>query len=99
MIQKFRKKVAGVNRCPAMETETIQKNGVSPKNLIRSRRNNVKTKFVLTVLLGILTMSTTTVYAQKDTNTPSEKSSLNAVKTVSATVLNPNVRITPFLCD
>jgi hypothetical protein len=36
---KIKKTGAGANRSSAMETETIQKNGVSPKNLIKSRVN------------------------------------------------------------
>jgi hypothetical protein len=97
MIQKFSKKGAGANSCSAMETETIQKNGVSPKNPRRSRRNNFKTQFVCAVLLGILSLTVTTVNAQKIT-TSTEKS-LTGATAVSVQVLNPEVRITPFLCD
>jgi hypothetical protein len=39
MYQKLTNSVAGAHSCSAMETETIQKNEVSLKDLIRSKRN------------------------------------------------------------
>jgi len=42
MYQELTNSVAGANNCSAMESETIQKNEVSPKDLIASRRNEIK---------------------------------------------------------
>jgi hypothetical protein len=52
MYQELTNSVAGANSCSAMEPETIQKNGVSPKDLIRSRRNKLKKN--ISVLMVVL---------------------------------------------
>jgi hypothetical protein len=66
MFQKFTNSVAGAkNLCSAMETETIQKKGVSPKNH-RSRINLTRGLLLLSLIFCGLTVHTQ-LFAQKKT--------------------------------
>jgi hypothetical protein len=57
MYKIVKKTVVGANNCSAMETETIQKNGVSPKNLIKSRINLFLVSLFTTIALSVFCLS------------------------------------------
>jgi hypothetical protein len=53
MYKIVKKTEVGANNCSAMETETIQKNGVSPKNLIKSRINLFLVSLLTAAVLSV----------------------------------------------
>jgi hypothetical protein len=59
MYRIVKKTMVNADSCSAMETETIQKNGVSPKNLIKSRINLFLVSLFAAIALSVFCSSCT----------------------------------------